>query len=91
MSDTALKPRAFALPKELEADDDRDWYGEHEREPEAEMREPFARILEATTAKLARTALPLQGSRKSMFRMHRDVRFSANGPPYELDFAREAG
>ncbi len=81
---TALKPRAFALLKELEANNHRDWYIEHKKELETELREPIERLLETVTAKLSRTALPLRGSKKSMFRMNRDVRFSANKLPYKL-------
>ena len=81
---TALRPRAFALLDELEANNDRDWYAAHKAEFAAELLDPFEALLGAVTARLARTALPLQGSRKTMYRMHRDVRFSANKLPYKL-------
>ena len=83
-SDVALRPRAFALLRELEANNERDWYAAHKAEFRAELLDPFEALLGAITARLARTALPLQGSRKTMYRMHRDVRFSANKLPYKL-------
>ena len=81
---TALTSRAFALLTELEANNERDWYAARKDEFRAELLEPFERLLEAVTTKLARTALPLVGSKKTMYRMHRDVRFSANKLPYKL-------
>jgi uncharacterized protein (DUF2461 family) len=43
-------------------------------------------LVEAVTARLANTPLPLCGEAKqSLFRIHRDVRFSADKSPYKTN------
>jgi len=81
---TSLKPRAMALLQELEKNNNREWYEAHRAEMKAELLEPVADILEAASKALARTAVPLQGGKKTLFRMHRDTRFSANKLPYKI-------
>lgn len=81
----ALAPGALVLLRELERNNDRGWYEAHREEMKRELLEPFADMLEAASARLARTALPLKGGRKTMFRMHRDTRFSANKLPYKVN------
>lgn len=60
---TALTPRAFALLEELEANNEREWYAAHKAEFATELLAPLEAVLEAASAKLARTARPLRGSR----------------------------
>jgi len=81
---TALKPAAFTWLKRLEANNDRQWYAEHRDAFKQELLEPVEAILEAATARLAKSAMPMIGSKKTMYRMHRDTRFSANKLPYKL-------
>jgi len=81
---TALAPRALKLLKELERNNERDWYDAHRDEMKRELLEPFARLLETASARLARTAIPLTGGGKTMYRMHRDTRFSASKLPYKI-------
>ena len=80
----ALSPRALKLLKALERNNDRDWYDANRDAMKRELLEPFAGLLEAASARLARTAIPLKGGRKTMYRMNRDTRFSANKLPYKI-------
>ncbi|MEM6648007.1 MAG: TIGR02453 family protein [Bacteroidota bacterium] len=81
-ADLQLSPNAFELLDGLAGDNSRTWYDAHGDDFKADVRTPFARILEASTAALASTAIPLKGSTKTMFRQHRDTRFSADKRPY---------
>ncbi|NJL98792.1 MAG: DUF2461 domain-containing protein [Synechococcaceae cyanobacterium RM1_1_27] len=82
MSDLHFTPRAFDLLEELAANNHKDWYTQHREEIEIYLRDPFARVLEAVTQHLAQTKVPLAGGAKTMFRQHRDVRFSKDKSPY---------
>ncbi len=75
--------RAFELLAELEANNNRDWFMAHRDAIRGEVQEPFARMLDSITHALASSDVPLQGGAHTMFRMHRDVRFSADKSPYK--------
>jgi len=78
-----LPKDAFSLLAELVANNNRDWYHEHKKLIKLNLIDPFANILEHVSKNLKRTAYPLQGSRKTMFRLNRDTRFSKNKKPYK--------
>lgn len=84
-STTRVAPAAFKLLEQLERNNNREWYAEHKGDFKRELLEPIEAILIDATRRLARTALPMVGSRKTMFRMHRDTRFSNNKLPYKLN------
>jgi len=77
-----IDPRAFTLLAELDANNNKAWVDAHRGELKHLVQEPFAAVLEAVTARLADTELPLSGGKHTMFRMNRDVRFSADKSPY---------
>ncbi|MGR3434338.1 MAG: DUF2461 domain-containing protein [Shimia sp.] len=79
----SFAPRAFALLEGLAETNEKAWYDAHKAEFEAELRAPFAQVLEAATAWLDGTIHPLVGSKKTMFRQNRDVRFSKDKSPYK--------
>lgn len=74
---------AFALLADLEANNNKAWFDAHRDQIKEEVREPFLHLLEALSAQLADTAVPLRGGSKTMFRMHRDVRFAKDKSPYK--------
>jgi len=80
-----VAPAAFKLLDALERNNNRDWYAGHKSDFKRELLEPIEAILIHATGRLARTALPMIGSKKTMFRMHRDTRFSNNKLPYKLN------
>ncbi|MEM1094087.1 MAG: TIGR02453 family protein [Bacteroidota bacterium] len=82
IADLRLSSNAFDLLDSLANDNSRTWYDAHGGAFKAAVRTPFARILEAATAALAATPIPLKGSAKTMFRQHRDTRFSADKRPF---------
>ncbi|MEL6549636.1 MAG: DUF2461 domain-containing protein [Pseudomonadota bacterium] len=83
MTDHALPKAAFDLLAGLEAHNSKDWYDANKADFEAALRVPFAGILEAVTARLEGSISPLIGSKKTMFRQNRDVRFSKDKSPYK--------
>lgn len=80
-----LTPAAFQLLKQLEQNNNREWFSEHKAAFKTELLDPFEQMLLEASHRLARTRAPLVGSRKTMFRLNRDTRFSANKLPYKLN------
>ncbi|MEM6837494.1 MAG: DUF2461 domain-containing protein [Cyanobacteria bacterium P01_C01_bin.120] len=74
--------RSFALLEGLAANNEKSWYDEHRQEFEAALREPFGGVLECVTERLEESEVPLAGGPKTMFRQHRDIRFSKDKSPY---------
>ncbi len=69
-----FSPEAFRFLAELEANNDRAWFAAHE--------EAFNRLWKAPLEALVQDAEPELGAGKR-FRIHRDVRFSADKSPYK--------
>ena len=68
--------------KELVLNPNREWFAEHEQLVKASL----SALLFTVTARLASTPLPLIGDpKRSMFRINRDVRFSADKSPYKTN------
>jgi uncharacterized protein (TIGR02453 family) len=74
--------RAFALLAELEQNNTKDWFDAHRDAVRTELQTPFEHMLERASARLEGGAAPLRGGKHTMFRMHRDVRFSKDKSPY---------
>lgn len=81
--DQSFAPMSFELLEELAENNNKDWYDAHKAEFEAKLRAPFAEVLEAVTARLEGSISPLTGSKKTMFRQNRDIRFSKDKSPYK--------
>jgi uncharacterized protein (TIGR02453 family) len=81
-----FQPAATRFFKELAANQNREWFAEHRAEHEAFVKAPMGTLLQAVTARLASTPLPLAGDpKRSLFRINRDVRFSADKSPYKTN------
>lgn len=79
-------PAATRFFRALAANQDRVWFAEHKGEYEQFVRAPMEALVQAVTERLASTALPLIGDpKKSIFRINRDVRFSADKSPYKTN------
>ncbi|MEL6421687.1 MAG: DUF2461 domain-containing protein, partial [Pseudomonadota bacterium] len=83
MANASLPQEGFELLDELAANNTKAWYADHRDAVKESLLEPFAAILDAVTSRLARTETPFKGSQATMFRMHRDVRFSKDKRPYK--------
>ena len=79
-------PAATRFFKELALNQNREWFTQHKAEHEQLVKAPMGALLQAVTARLAATPLPLIGEpKRSMFRINRDVRFSADKSPYKTN------
>jgi uncharacterized protein (TIGR02453 family) len=78
-------PDAFAFFADLAAHNDRDWFAANKTRFEAQVKAPFAALLAAVTLRLEDSATPYIGSTATMFRIHRDTRFSRDKSPYKTN------
>ena len=79
-------PAAFQFLRDLARHNQREWFEAHRGVYERELREPMRRLVEVLDARLGRIAPEIVGDpRRSMFRIHRDVRFSADKSPYKTN------
>lgn len=90
-------PGALRFLRQLKRHNTRPWFEDHRTEYETLVREPMRALIEELDVRLARIAPELCGDpRRSMFRIHRDVRFSRDKSPYKTHascwlFHRDAG
>lgn len=75
--------QTFKLLAELEANNTKDWYNDNRDAFKAACLDPFEAVLGFISNRLAGEDTPLEGSAQTMFRMHRDVRFSKDKRPYK--------
>ncbi len=81
---TGFTPKALQFFHELALHQDRQWFQQHQSVYENEVQRPMAALVTALAAELARRGIPLTGDpKRSMFRIHRDVRFSSDKSPYK--------
>lgn len=73
---------AFRVLKTLTQNNNKEWFSENKTRYEDTVRKPFAALLEQLTTTLSGTSVPFRGDEKTMFRAHRDVRFSNDKSPY---------
>ncbi|MES2710268.1 MAG: DUF2461 domain-containing protein, partial [Pseudomonadota bacterium] len=75
---------ATAFFTELAANNNREWFLANKHRHESAVLAPAAALIESLNFAFAVHELPLRGDpRKSVFRLHRDTRFSADKTPYK--------
>ena len=91
LSTTAFRPfgpGALKFLRALARHNDREWFERHRAVYEIEVRDPLRALVEVMDVRLARLAPELVGDpRRSIFRIHRDVRFSKDKSPYKTNAA----
>ena len=81
-------PGIFRFLASLKRHNQRDWFEAHRVEYRTHVQLPMAAFIEEMDIRLARLAPELLGDpRRSVFRIHRDVRFSADKSPYKTHTA----
>ena len=79
-----FRPDALAFLRRLERNNSREWFERHRAVYETEVRGPLRALVEEMDVRLARIAPEIVGDpRRSVFRIHRDVRFSADKSPLQ--------
>ena len=71
----------------LKRNNNREWFGSHKAEYEANVRAPMLAIIEWLAEDFSRIAPDLVASPRSMYRIYRDTRFSPDKTPYKTQVA----
>jgi uncharacterized protein (TIGR02453 family) len=83
-----FRPSALAFLRRLARHNSREWFERNRPIYETEVRDPLRSLVEEMDVRLARVAPEIVGDpRRSVFRIHRDVRFSADKSPYKTNAA----
>jgi uncharacterized protein (TIGR02453 family) len=83
-----FRPAALGFLRRLKRNNRRDWFERHRAVYQTEVRDPMRALVEEMDVRLARLAPELTGDpRHSIFRIHRDVRFSADKSPFKTNAA----
>lgn len=87
MSSSYFSAASFNFLRALAANNDRDWFAAHKKDYEANLRQPFLRLLNDLLPLLALSLPHFVPNPKpvggSLFRIHRDTRFSNDKRPYK--------
>ena len=79
-------PQALPFLKALAFHQSKEWFEANRATYETDIKTPMGDLVEDLTAAFAKAKIPLKGDRKSsLFRIHRDVRFSKNKDPYKTN------
>jgi uncharacterized protein (TIGR02453 family) len=96
---THFTPALFRFLEELAGNNDREWFTAQQARYEADLREPALSFIMDFTPRLAKISPHFRADPRrsggSLFRIHRDVRFSRDKSPYKtytgIQFRHEAG
>src|SRR5271156_3492599 len=79
-------PKALPFFKALAFHQSREWFEANRETYERAIKKPLGDLVEDVAERLANAKIPIKGDRKlSVFRIHRDVRFSTNKDPYKTN------
>jgi uncharacterized protein (TIGR02453 family) len=83
-----FRPAALGFFRQLKRRNSRPWFESHREIYEQEVRRPLQALVEEVDVALARTAPEIVGDpKRSIFRIHRDIRFSKDKSPYKTHAA----
>jgi uncharacterized protein (TIGR02453 family) len=86
MSFRGFGPNALPFLKALAFHQTREWFEANKGTYESDIKTPMGDLVEDLSAAFAKAKIPLKGDRKtSLFRIHRDVRFSKDKSPYKTN------
>ncbi|MES2682743.1 MAG: DUF2461 domain-containing protein [Pseudomonadota bacterium] len=87
MSKAYFTPASFKFLKALKANNNKPWFAEHKAEYEACVKAPCLTFITDLAAPLSKISAQMIANPKpiggSLFRIHRDARFSADKSPYK--------
>ena len=82
--------RGLKFLRALRRHNERDWFAAHRAEYDLYVRDPMRGLVEEMDVRLARVAPEMMGDPgRSIFRIYRDVRFSADKSPYKTHAAAQ--
>ena len=84
---TGLRPAALTFLRALKRNNRKEWFEENRTRYEVELKRPLLALIEEVDVCLASLAPEIIGTKRSLFRIHRDVRFSRDKTPYKTHAA----
>ncbi|MEP7001716.1 MAG: DUF2461 domain-containing protein [bacterium] len=85
---SGFRPAGPAFLRSLKRHNEREWFERNRATYETELRAPLAALAEEMDVRLATLAPEIIGDpKRSLFRIHRDVRFSNDKSPYKAHVA----
>jgi len=85
---SGFRPAALSFLRALRRHNEREWFERNRATYEEEVRAPLAALVEEVDVRLAAVAPEIVGDpKRSLFRIHRDVRFSKDKSPYKTNAA----
>jgi len=85
---SGFRPAALSFLRRLRRHNERTWFEVHRAEYERDVRDPMRALVEEMDVRLAGFAPEIGGHpRRSVYRIHRDTRFSADKSPYKTNAA----
>jgi uncharacterized protein (TIGR02453 family) len=88
MTYDGFTPRAFTFLRGLARHNEKPWFEAHREAYERDLRAPMIALVDEMDARLGAFAPEIVGDRRrSVFRIHRDVRFSKDKRPYKTNAA----
>jgi uncharacterized protein (TIGR02453 family) len=86
MTFAGFSSKALPFFKALKFHQSREWFEANRETYESAVKGPMGDLVEEVAERLGQAKIPIKGDRKSsLFRVHRDVRFSANKDPYKTN------
>ena len=89
MADRSFTPKLFAFLSDLAANNDRDWFAAHKADYESHVRQPALDFITDFTGRLEEISPHFVADARtvggSLFRIHRDTRFSKDKTPYKTN------
>jgi uncharacterized protein (TIGR02453 family) len=86
MTFAGFGPKALPFFKALRFHQSREWFEANRETYESAVKGPMGDLVEDVAERLRQAKIPIKGDRKSsLFRIHRDVRFSTNKDPYKTN------
>lgn len=73
----------FHFLKDLEANNNREWFAENKHRYEDHLKDPALRFIEAFAPELRKLSPHFMATPRSLFRIYRDTRFSKDKAPYK--------
>lgn len=84
-----LQPELFQFLRELKENNQREWFQAHKPRFERDVKGPLLALIESLAPAIEAVSPHLVCDATSMFRIHRDVRFSADKSPYKTHVAAQ--
>jgi uncharacterized protein (TIGR02453 family) len=86
MAFRGFPPQALPFFRALAFHQTKEWFQQNRETYETAVKEPMGDLVEEASGRLVKAKIPIRGDRKSsLFRIHRDVRFSRSKDPYKTN------